>query len=52
LQTAARHAQENAQETEAIWLDPRDRLPSENEAHVAKLLNWRVGKLILHPESQ
>jgi hypothetical protein len=26
--------------------------PSENELHVAKLLNWRAQKLILHPESQ
>jgi hypothetical protein len=26
--------------------------PSENEPHVAKLLNWRVQKLILHPDSQ
>jgi hypothetical protein len=24
--------------------------PSENELYVAELLNWRVQKLILHPE--
>jgi DNA-binding beta-propeller fold protein YncE len=26
--------------------------PSENEIYVAELLNWRVQKLILHPEQQ
>jgi NHL repeat len=26
--------------------------PSENELYVAELLNWRVQKLILHPQSQ
>ena len=26
--------------------------PSENELYVAELLNWRVQKLILHPERQ
>ena len=26
--------------------------PSENELYVAELLNWRVQKLILHPESK
>ena len=24
--------------------------PSENEIYVAEILNWRVQKLILHPE--
>jgi hypothetical protein len=26
--------------------------PSENELYVAELLNWRIQKLILHPQSQ
>jgi hypothetical protein len=26
--------------------------PSENEIYVAELLNWRVQKLILHPEQK
>ena len=26
--------------------------PSENEIYVAEILNWRVQKLILHPEQQ
>ena len=26
--------------------------PSENELYVAEILNWRVQRLILHPEQQ
>jgi len=26
--------------------------PSENEIYVAEILNWRVQKLLLHPEQQ
>jgi hypothetical protein len=26
--------------------------PSENELYVAEILNWRVQKLLLHPEPQ
>jgi hypothetical protein len=26
--------------------------PSENELYVAEILNWRVQKLLLHPEQQ
>jgi hypothetical protein len=26
--------------------------PSENEIYVGELLNWRVQKLLLHPEQQ
>ena len=27
-------------------------MPIENELYVAEILNWRVQKLILHPEQQ
>ena len=41
------------QAAQTIRLDPRNRLPIRKRTiYVAELLNWRVQKLILHPEQQ
>jgi hypothetical protein len=33
-----------------LWLGPRIACPSENVLYIADENNWRVQKLLLHPE--